>query len=314
LCHSTVTEKTKKSGPVLVVGLGQACVDYLGKIPFYPHEDTKLELMELGMRCGGPASTALVTLSRLGISTAFLGSVSDDPFGVEIVRHLRSERVDISGLKITPGHTSQFAFIAVTSENGHRTIFWHRGSVPHLMAVDVDMDPFASARILHVDGLMEEACIEAAMQARKAGMTVVMDAGTMREGTRKLIPLVDFLIASETFGDPLAGPEASKERILEELQGLGPRRVVITLGAKGSIGFDGREIIRQKAFEVRARDTTGAGDVYHGAYIYGMLRDWDMGKCMRFASAAAALRCTGAETPGAVPNLDSVLGFMKSHS
>ena len=109
-----------------VVGLGQACVDYLGRLDSYPEEDAKAELEELHMRCGGPASTALVTLSRLGVATSFLGSVSDDPFGTEIIRNLEKEKVSISRLKVTPGFTSQFAFIPVTRNGGKRTIFWNR--------------------------------------------------------------------------------------------------------------------------------------------------------------------------------------------
>ncbi len=85
-----------------VVGLGQACVDYLGRVSSYPREDGKIELLDLQSQCGGPASTALVTLSRLGIKTSFLGSISDDPIGVEILEGLLADRVDVSFLKITP--------------------------------------------------------------------------------------------------------------------------------------------------------------------------------------------------------------------
>ena len=129
-----------------VIGLGQACVDYLGRIPSYPLEDGKVELKDLHLQCGGPASTALVTLSRMRIKTSFLGAISDDPFGVEILRGLEEEKVDATFLKITPGHTSQFAFIAINSMDGKRTIFWHRGSVPHLRAADVDLSPFSKAK------------------------------------------------------------------------------------------------------------------------------------------------------------------------
>jgi sugar/nucleoside kinase (ribokinase family) len=86
-----------------VVGLGQACVDYLGRVPSFPREDGKIELLELQSQCGGPASTALVTLSRLGVKTSFLGSVSDDPIGVEVLKDLRADQVDYSFLKVTPG-------------------------------------------------------------------------------------------------------------------------------------------------------------------------------------------------------------------
>jgi sulfofructose kinase len=293
-----------------VVGLGQACVDYLGNLNAYPQEDGKVELTDLHIRCGGPASTALVTLTRLGISTAFLGSLSDDPFGKKILNNLKREKVGVSYLKITPGYTSQFAFITVTKESGKRTIFWHRGTVPHLGKNDVDIGQFQKARILHTDGLMIEASIEAARQARGRGMTVVMDAGTMRKGSKDLVELVDILIASETFSAPLVGANASHEIALHALMELGPRQVVITLGARGSIGLNDQGTFHQEAFQVSAVDTTGAGDVYHGGYIYGLVQGWDMRECMRFASAVAALKCTEIGAQSGIPNLERINEFM----
>jgi sugar/nucleoside kinase (ribokinase family) len=224
-----------KEGPITediqVIGLGQACVDCLGRLTAYPEEDGKAELTDLHIQSGGPAATALVALARLGIRTSFLGSLSDDAWGITIIEGLKAEGVDCSLLKITPGYTSQFAFIAITKEGGNRTIFWHRGSVPHLKAV-------------------------------------------------------------------------------EYLHRLGPGEVVITLGTKGSIGVSGEEIIQQDAYKVDAVDTTGAGDVYHGAYVYGMLRVWGMGECMRFASAAAALKCRQIGAQRGIPRLEEVEGFL----
>jgi ribokinase len=295
-----------------VVGLGQACVDFLGTLPFYPPEDGKAELSDLRILCGGPASSAMVTLARLGIRPAFLGCVSDDEMGKKIVENLQREKVDISCLKVTPGFTSQFAFIAITGDSGRRTIFWHRGSVPPLGREDVDLSPFPEARILHLDSLMVEASIEAAKQAKARGMGVVMDAGTLREGIRDLAVHVDVLIASETFAQPLLGPGAPLESALRALRELGPSQVVITLGPRGSVGLNDRGRYRQAAFPVRARDTTGAGDVYHGAYVYGMLQDWDMPRCMEFASAVAALKCTEVGAQAGIPNLKGVLEFINA--
>jgi ribokinase len=297
---------------IQVVGLGQACVDYLGRLASYPQEDDKIELIDLHMRLGGPASTALVTLSRLGISTSFLGSISDDAFGAEIVKNLEKEKVDVSCLKITPGYTSQFAFIVITQKSGNRTIFWQRGSVPHLEPKDVDIRCFPKARILHVDGLMIEASKEAVSQANTLDMTSVLDAGTLREGSLELVSLVDVLIASETFAIPLLGSGTLQETALHALRELGPSQVIITLGAKGSVGLSDHGIIRQEAFSVPVKDTTGAGDVFHGAYVYGLLQDWDMRQCMRFASAAAAIKCKEIGAQAGIPDLEAVLDLMKS--
>ncbi|UCB49849.1 MAG: sugar kinase [Deltaproteobacteria bacterium] len=297
---------------VEVVGLGQACIDYLGRVASYPEEDGKVELMDLQMQCGGPASTALVTLSRMGIRTSFLGSVSDDAFGIEIVKGLKEEKVDHTFLKTVPGHTSQFAFIAVNKDDGRRTIFWTRGSVPHLKSTDVDLSPFPGARILHTDGLMVEASIEGARQAKEMGLTVVMDAGTLREGYRELISMVDVLIASERFGSALVGTDEPVNEALETLSQWGPKEVVITLGPKGSIAWRGGETVSQKALPIDAIDTTGAGDVYHGAYLYGLLKGWTMAECMRFASAASALKCMEMGARKGIPSLEETLNFMKN--
>ncbi|MBN1104032.1 MAG: sugar kinase [Deltaproteobacteria bacterium] len=301
-----------KPDKIEVVGLGQASMDYLGMMSSFPEEDQKVELLDLVYQCGGPASTALVTLSRLGLQTSFLGSISDDLCGKEILKGLKDEGVDTSRLKILPGYTSQFAFIAISSANANRTIFWHRGSVPPLSAVDIDLSPFPGAKILHVDGLMIEASVEAARQARRMGMKVVMDAGTMREGSLDLARLVDTLIASERFAEPLVGPGAATKQALEALRSLGPREVVITLGSRGSMGWEDGRVIFQDAFPVEAVDTTGAGDVYHGAYIYGLIQNWGMAEKMRLASAAAALKCLHVGARKGIPGLKEILSFMKN--
>jgi len=296
-----------------VVGLGQACVDYLGRVPSYPDEDGKVELLDLQNQCGGPASTALVTLSRLGIKTSFLGSISDDPIGVEILEGLRADHVDVSFLKVTPGHTSQFAFIAISRESSNRTIFWHRGSAPPLKKEEVDLSPFSGARVLHLDGLMIEASVEAAKQARAKGLKVVLDAGTMREGSLELVSQVDVLIASARFAVPLIGEHSPVEKALEALSRLGPKEIVITLGSKGSAGRNRGELLAQTAFPIDAVDTTGAGDVYHGAYIYGLLKHWDMRTCMRFASATSALKCRAIGARAGIPTLHEVSSFLAAN-
>jgi sulfofructose kinase len=301
----------RRSERIQVVGLGQACVDYVGHVSGYPAEDSKTELEGLFTSCGGPAATALVTLARSGIPTSFLGSISDDPFGVQIVDTLKKEAVDTSCLKITPGLTSQFAFIAVTRGEGRRTIFWRRSSAPELTPKEVSLDPFPDARILHLDGLMKDAGKAAALLARQRNMTVVMDAGTLREGSLDLVKQVDVLIASEAFGDSLVNGR-SYETALKELRAMGPREAVITLGVNGSIGLGREGFIRQPAFPVAAKDTTGAGDVYHGAYIYGLLQAWDMARCMSFAAAAAALKCRHGGGWRGIPTVREIEGFLES--
>jgi sulfofructose kinase len=301
----------KGNDPIQVIGLGQACVDYLGTVPCFPQENEKVELVGLVTQCGGPASTAMVTLARLGIPVSFIGVVSDDPFGFRIKENLIQEGVDVAGLRTRPGFNSQFAFIAISTETGDRTIFWTRGSVPPLTAKDIDLTGFSSAKLLHLDGLMIEASLEAARQARDRGLTVVLDAGTPRAESRDLVSHVDILIASERFAAGLTGQGVADGKSLRRLEKFGPREVVITMGTKGSIGLGEDGIVRQAPFPVKAIDTTGAGDVFHGAYIYGLLKGFRMKECMRFASAAAAIKCLKIGAQAGIPRLREVEMFLK---
>ena len=168
-----------------VVGLGQVCVDFVGHASSYPLEDSKMALNTLFESCGGPAATAMVSLSRLGVPAAFAGAIGDDTFGKMIQKNLVDEKIDISALRITPGRSSQFAFICVTPKEGKRTIFWKPPSAPEPGKLNLDL--FPNARYLHVDGLMIQSAIESAKEARRRKMTVVMDAGTLRKGTLELI-------------------------------------------------------------------------------------------------------------------------------
>ena len=153
--------------------------------------------------------------------------------------------------------------------------------------------------------------MEAARQAREMGLKVVMDAGTLRNGYLDLVSMVDILIASERFGSALVSPDEPVDKAHEALSKRGPKEVVITLGAKGSVGWKGGETVWQEAFPINATDTTGAGDVYHGAYIYGLLKGYPMRECMRFASAAAAIKCLKIGAQAGIPRLPDVEAFLR---
>ena len=297
-----------------VIGLGQACFDCLGQIPSFPDEDSKIEITSLFMQCGGPVASALTVLSRFGISTSFIGSISDDYFGVEILNSLRNESIDTTLLKITPGLTSQFAFISINQTNGNRNIFWKRSSAPFLSADEIDLNPFKNAKYLHLDGLMMEASIEAAKQAKKSGLKVVVDAGTLREGFLDLLQLTDILITSEKFAESISGEiNLRPESALKKLKKLSSAdTIIVTRGSNGSTGMYKDDIFVQPAFKIDAVDTTGAGDVYHGAYIYGLIKGWDMFSCMRFASVVSAVKCKHVGVKNAIPSLKEIKKFIDS--
>ena len=294
-----------------VIGIGYTALDYLGIVPHLPREDTKLEVRDFTIQGGGPTATALVTLRRLGLSAAYVGKIGDDGFGARMLEELRAEHVNVESVIVEPGATSQFAFIMVDAATAARTILWTRGTVSRLAPDEADLDLVASARALLIDDLQPEAALAAAARAREEKIPVLIDAGSLREGIRELLPLCDYIIASEHFARQISGGP-NVEKALEALAAFKPKVAAVTLGARGCLAFaDGRRI-EVPGFEVKAVDTTGAGDVFHGAYLFGVLQDWDALGCCVFANAVAALKCRKLGGRAGIPSFAEAVAFIST--
>ena len=288
-----------------VVGLGQCCIDYLSTVDNYPDLDGKSTVDNFTIQGGGPVATAMVTLSRLGASTAFIGKISDDYFGNLIKESLTDEFVNIDNIVIEKGGSSQFAFIVIEKDTGKRTIFWSKPTVSPIKPDEINKELIRNARALHLDELMIEGSIEAAKCAKDAGVIVVVDAGSLRKDSLELIKMADYFIMSEEFARQYYNSNDPKAAAMELLK-QGPKAVIVTLGEKGSISVSKDSYFYQPAFKIKAVDTTGCGDVFHGGFIFGLLQYWDLKESIRFASAAAALKCREIGGRTAIPDLREV--------
>lgn len=294
-----------------VVGLGQCCVDYLGTVGHYPDVNEKVEVEDLTIQGGGPVATAMVTLARLGVPTTFIGKISDDYFGGLIKESLIEENVNIDHIVIEKGKRSQFANIVIEKNTGKRNIFWSRATVSTLRPEEINMDIIKDAKVLHLDELMIEGPLAAAGCAVDAGVKIVVDAGSLKEGSLKFAKIADYYVASEEFAKDYyskGGPEDAARQILK----LGAKVVIVTLGERGCIVATKDDYFHQPAFKIKAVDTTGCGDVFHGAFTYGVLQDWGLKTTVKFASAAAALKCRKIGGRTAIPNLKEVEEFLKN--
>lgn len=298
-----------------VVGLGQCSLDNLFIIDSFPSPDTKKEVIDWTTAGGGPAATALVSLSRLGVTCSFYGITGDDEAGDKIAESLKTEGIDISGLLTRPQSYSQVAFIAIEKVSGRRTIFWKRPSAEPLSPNEIPAGFLDGADFLLIDGLMTEASFYAVEKARERNIPVMLDAGRVREGMIELAHLCDYVVASEEFGRELFGNSGSfdAEAAVRHMSSFGTRASTITLGDKGSITIAGNEIFRTPAFSIEVMDTTGAGDVFHGGYIFGLLKKWDIKEAVRFASAFAALKCRQPGGRAGIPTLRETEDFLSSH-
>ena len=296
-----------------VVGVGYTALDYLAVVPHLPDENRKLEIGEFLIQGGGPTATALVTASRLGLGAAFIGKIGDDDFGRSMIAELGEEGVDVSRVVVERGGRSQFAFIMVDGSTAARTILWTRGSLGPFTADDVDCALVERARALLIDSLEPGAALAAARAAVEAGVPVVIDAGTLREGVRELLPLCDYIVASELFAEQISdGGDhiAALERMME----YHPEAAVVTLGERGCVALTGEGMLELPGFDVEAVDTTGAGDVFHGAFVFGVLEGWDIERICVFSNAVAALKCRRLGGRAGIPDLAEAMSFLGSEA
>ena len=296
-----------------VVGLGLNAMDYITVLPRFPEPHTKVPIKEVRLEPGGQVATALATCCRLGLGGCYIGSVGSDHLGTIQMESLRREGIDTSLVRVVEGTTSQLAFSLVEDGIGERTILWHRDPKLVFPPSDLTRAAVTAGRILHLDGHDSEAALQAAKWAREAGIPVVIDIDQIYDSTTvELLALVDHLIAAEDFAQNLTGRD-DDEGALRELAARFPQaRTGITLGARGAIFLDDDDILLSPAFDVAVRDTTGAGDVFHGAFIFGVLKGWDLDRIVRFAHAAAAIKCMQLGARAAIPSLGEIEDFLKT--
>ncbi|OGW12533.1 MAG: hypothetical protein A3G93_02825 [Nitrospinae bacterium RIFCSPLOWO2_12_FULL_45_22] len=293
-----------------VVGVGLNAVDYLCIVPHYPCFNSKVKMLDFKREAGGQIATALVALSRWGLRTAYIGKVGDDEWGRFTRQDLEREGVDISGLITATGTTSQFAFIMVDQICGERTIVWHRSEEVCLKPEELNPEIIKAGRLLHLDGHEIEAAITAAHWAREAGIKIVLDIDSINPKTSELIRLTHILASDQEFPYNYTG-QNDPLKALRHIQQQGPEVVVMTLGKEGSLALWGDKVFRTPGPEVRAIDTTGAGDLFHAGIIYSLLQGWGPEDSLIFANAVAALSCQKLGGRAGIPSLKEVRDFIK---
>ena len=294
-----------------VVGLGCACLDFLGIVPHLPDQDDQVWMSDSTQQGGGMVSTALVTLARLGVSTAFAGKVGDDMAGRAVKEEFDLYGVDAAHLIVDPGAATPVSMILVDASTGQRTIM-AGGTTGEMSPSEVPAGLIAGARYLHLDTTGRQAALAAAEIARGAGVPTVLDADSLSRprDIADLLRATDYLIASKVFAEALTGL-ADPSEAAKSLSGHGSSVTIVTLGEEGSYTLAGSQAFHTPAFPVEAVDTTGAGDVFHGAYIYGLLQEWSLERTAVFASAVAALSCTRLGGRSGIPDLDRAMDFLR---
>lgn len=299
-----------------IVGLGLATLDVLVRLSAMPTWERGASIAGFGLDGGGMVGTACVAAARLGARVGYVGTAGSDLVGELKMKTLSERGVDVSRVVRRPGPESAVVVVYVHEETGERVFSGLRGfSDSPVRPDELDREYITGAEFLHLDGFHHEAALQAARWMREAGKRVAMDCsrtdtGSVSPKLVKLLSLVDVLICGSGFGRALTGRHDLSEAGRAMLD-YGPTVVAQTEGADGCYTTTAEEQFHTPAFRVEVLDTTGAGDVFHGAYLMGLLKGWSLPSVAQFASAVAAMKCAKLGGREGIPTLEETMRFLE---
>ncbi|MGH9906694.1 MAG: carbohydrate kinase family protein [Pyrinomonadaceae bacterium] len=296
------------------VGFGLNAVDQLIVVPEYPAFDSKIRLLQHEQSAGGQTATAMVTLQRLGFSTAYAGRFGSDAEGRFGLQSITAEGVNVEFAEVIEGARNQLAFIIIDSRNGERTIVWQRDDQLAYNPNEAPLELASRGKVLHLDAHDPPAGARLALAARREATIVSADIDNIYEGLPELLPYIDVLITSLEFPHRLTGIGDERASLVELKARYGCAVVGMTMGKRGAIVYCDGQFLESPAFEVPGgcRDTTGAGDAFHGGFLYGLLRGEDIETSLSLANATAALKCRGLGARTTLPKATELKHFLSS--
>lgn len=288
-----------------ILGIGENATDTVLRLPQFPALGSKAELLSAEILPGGQVATTMIACQRWGLKTHYVGCVGDDSAGELHRRELKLAGVRIDLLRV-PRAMSQASFILVDTKTGERTIAWIREPQLTVPPSFLKREWVTSAQLLHIDGHDPQTTRVAASWARAVGIPVVADLDHVSSGILRLLPFVDYPVTSKEF--PMDA--SSDKNLLAALPRLhckfGFRAICATLGMYGALAWDGNRFWYAPSYKVRVADTTGAGDLFHAGFSYGILQGWDLHRTLDFSCAAAGLNCESLGARGGMASLRKI--------
>jgi sulfofructose kinase len=302
------------SEKVDLVGVGLNATDTLIPLQSYPARGSKTEYRGASIMPGGQVATTVVACQTWGLRTRYVGKLGDDD-AARLHREAFARAGVESQLIIVAGALSPQSLILVDA-GGERTVLCRRDDRLILHPEDLQRDWIINARALHVDGYDTTAATLAAQWAHEAGIPVIADLDEPYPGIDALLENIDYPIVSRDFPMRVMNEpsmDSSLERALRVMQSrYGSKLAAATLGEDGVLAWDGKRFHHSPAWCVPVVDTTGAGDIFHAGFIYGLMQDWPLDRQLDFACAAAALNCTAAGARGGIGTVKAIEELMST--
>jgi sulfofructose kinase len=291
-----------------LVGVGLNATDTLIPLPSYPVSGSKIEYRTVSVLPGGQVATTVVACQHWGMQTRYVGKLGDDD-----AARLHREAFARAGVEtqlITVAEGASPQSLILVDAAGERTVLCRRDDRLILQPEDLQREWVANARALHVDGHDTAAAALAARWAREAGIPVIADLDEPYPGVEELLENIDYLIVSRDFPGRLMKEKDLEKALRAMHRRFGCRLSAATLGEEGVLAWDGRQFHHTAAYCVPVVDTTGAGDIFHAGFIFGLLQGWPLDRQLDFACAAAALNCMAVGARGGIQTVEAIENLM----
>jgi len=293
-----------------ILVIGHSSYDISCPVEEYPVENTKYRLTENAMCGGGPAGNAAYLLGKWGVDTYYAGVVGSDDYGTKIKKEFESVGVHTDYLETNYEKPTSISFIMINKKNGSRTLFNIAGERPSMKKYDFNMDP----DVILIDGHEYTASINAINKYPNA--ISIIDAGRITPELNELCKYCKYIVTSKGFAETqtkmkfdFSNPN-SLVQIYTQLKNKYPRsEVVVTLEDKGALYAVNNEIKIMPGLKVQAVDTTGAGDIFHGAFTYAIAKGYDIEKSVRYANITAGLSVQKLGARFSIPTLVEVTNY-----
>lgn len=299
-----------------IFGLDYPCMDLNVNLDRIPERNSGSRLNDLSFQGGGKVSSGMVAAARLGARCALGGVLGDDIFGRFCYQDFVRHGINVDNMKVREGCDTGLSIVVSEKETQTRSFLFRMGQTQPLTEDEVDWTYLKNAKYLFIADT--SALTQKAVGiARENGVKVFIDADYYSDALYEMIPQIDYFVGSEFVFDKIF--PASKEKGLEnletecvELLAMGPEVVVFTFGEKGCIGLDRNGYFHLPAFQVEVRDTVGAGDVFHGAFLAALLKGYSLKACAHYASGTSAIKCTRPGGRAGIPNEEVLQHFLET--
>jgi sugar/nucleoside kinase (ribokinase family) len=246
------------------------------------------------------------------LKTAYAGRFGSDPEGLFGLQTLKDDDVNVDSAEVVEGARNQIAFITIDARSGERTIVWDRDDRLAYKREEAPVEFGSLGKILHLDAHDPPACVRMAQTARESGTIVSADIDNVYEGLSELLPLIDILIGSKEFPGRVTGIVDERAALIELKARYGCALIGMTTGAAGAVVYHEDRFVESPGFKVPGgcRDTTGAGDAFHGGLLYGILTGEDIETSLKLGNAVAAMKCSALGARTALPTKSALNQFL----